>query len=197
MLYERNPSYNGHMPRRAPPAYLFFGVFTGFPALFPEVRALIEARFGAIHPEGESPTFDFPETRSYARSMGSGLRRKFFILERLWPQDGLAAVKQTARDMEEAIGLGHPRPLDRAVDRVMNIDPGIINDCRVILASTKDYAHRIYRGDGIWEEISLVFQHGAYRSHPWTYPDFRRDTYHAFFARFRQKLLTNVQGTAP
>lgn len=186
------------MARRASPAYLFFGVFTGFPALFPEVRARIEARFGAIHPEGESPTFDFPETRTYARSMGSNLHRKFFVLEQLWPQDGLAAVKHATGDMEAAIGLDcRPLPGNRSVDRVVNIDPGLLNECRIILASTKDYAHRIYRGGGIWEEISLVFQHGAYRSHPWTYPDFGRDTYHAFFTRFREKLLTNVRGTQP
>jgi hypothetical protein len=185
------------MLRKAPPAYLFFGVFTGFPALFPEVRSLIEARIGTIHPEGESPTFAFPETRTYARTMGTGLQRKFFVLERLWPQDALAAIKHAARDMEEVLGPGRARPVDRAVDRVMNIDPGLINDCRVILASTKDYAHRIYRGGDIWEEITLVFQNGAYRSHPWTYPDFRRDTYHTFFARFRDKLLTNAQAPPP
>ena len=43
----------------------------------------------------------------------------------------------------------------------VNVDPGIINDCRIILASTSDHAHRIYRGDGVWEEVTLVSDGGA------------------------------------
>ncbi|MBI4604256.1 MAG: DUF4416 family protein [Planctomycetes bacterium] len=171
--------------RPAPPAFLFFGVFTGFDGVFAEVRRRVEARFGPIHPRGESPTYPFPETRTYAPAMGHGLLRRFFVLERLWPQDGLAPVKRAALEMEEEIRRGGAFPVERPV----NIDPGIINDCRVLLASTKDYSHRIYRGDGIWEEVTLVYEKGAYRPLPWTYPDFRAPTYHAFFEGFRREVL--------
>ena len=81
------------------------------------------------------------------------------------------------------------------VPRPVNIDPGLVNDCRVILASTKDYAHRIYRGGGVWEEITLIYRHGAYETLPWTYPDFRQVAYHRFFAGFRKELLERIGST--
>lgn len=169
----------------APLAFLFFGVFTSEVALFSRVRQGIEARFGKIHPQGESDTFPFPPTRTYARTMGESLQRKFFVLEQLWPQDGLADVKDATLEMEAEIAADPSSNVERPV----NIDPGLLNDCRIILASTKDYAHRIYRGRGIWEEITLVWEKGAFRPHPWTYRDFRDPSYHPFFSRFRKELL--------
>jgi hypothetical protein len=168
-------------------------VFTGFEAALGRARALIAERFGPFHPRGESPVYPFPETRTYSRSMGPGLRRQFFVAERLWPQDGLAPVKRAAMAMEEEVRRGGEFPVERPV----NIDPGLLNDCRVILASTRDHAHRIYRGDGIWEEITLVFTGGVFRPHPWTYPDFRAPTYHAFFAELRRELLERLRTSPP
>ena len=173
--------------RAAPPAFLFFGVFGSRTEVLDDVRRRITERYGPLHPQGESATFAFPETRTYAKTMGTALRRRFYVLARRWPQDGLAAVKRAAIDMEDEVrerfgaGMG--------VERPANIDPGLINDCRIILASTKDHAHRIYRGDGIWEEVTLVYREGRYRELPWTYRDFRSPEYHAFFAEFRAELL--------
>lgn len=171
--------------RPAPPAFLFFGVFSGRTEILEETRRLLEARFGPLHARGESSIFPFPDTRTYRPTMGSELRRRFFVLEKLWPQDGLAAVKRECLELEEEIAARFPG----GVPRPVNIDPGLINDCRVILASTKDYAHRLYRGDGIWEEVTLTYRHGAYRTLPWTYPDFQNPELHRFFESFREELL--------
>ena len=175
--------------REAPPALLFFGVITGFEALFSRAKELIVKQFGPLHHRGESAAFPFPQTRTYARSMGPSLLRKFFVLATPWPQDGLAEVKHVALSMEKQIEAGGSFPVERPV----NIDPGLINDCRIILASTKDYAHRLYRGKGIWEEITLFFEKGEYRTLPWTYPDFRSPAYHAFFEAFREELLSHAK----
>ena len=169
----------------APPAFLFFGVFSGYKALLSRVRDQIVARYGPLHLRGESAIFPFPETRTYGRTMGQNLLRQFFVLATPWPQDGLAPVKREAILLEERIQSKGTFPVERPV----NIDPGLINDCRIVLASTKDYAHRIYRCDGIWEEVTLYFEGGEYRPLPWTYPDFRSKEYHAFFAPLRQELL--------
>jgi len=170
----------------APPARLFFGVITGFEAAFAPVREALAARFGALDPDCDSPLLPFPATRTYAPTMGTGpLLRRFYFLEETWPQDGLAAVKRGAIEIEAEIA----RRGDHPVPRPVNIDPGLLNDCRVILASTKDHAHRIYRGDGIWEEITLVFQGGAFHPLPWTYPDFRNPDVAAYFAPIRARHL--------
>ena len=174
--------------REAPLAFLLFGVFTGFEEIFDRVRELITRQYGSLHPRGESPVYPFPDTETYRPSMGPDLLRRFFVMDRLWPQDGLAAVKRRAVEMEDEIRSAGRYPVARPV----NIDPGIINDCRIILATTKDYSHRIYRGEGIWEEITLIFQHGEYRALPWTYRDFRSPAYHEFFTNFRSELLERL-----
>ena len=176
------------MPRRlreASPAYLFFGAFGASEDALDATRDLVVKRYGALHPRGESPVFPFPDTKTYSPTMGTDLVRRFWVLEKLWPQDGLAPVKRAAVDMEEQIRQAFPD----GVARPVNIDPGIINDCRVILATTKDYAHRIYRGNGVWEEITLVYRHGAYDKMPWTYRDFLNPEYHRFFEIFREELI--------
>ncbi len=170
----------------APHARLFFGVITGFERLFDAVRERIAARFGPLEPGDESPVFPFPATRTYAPTMGAGpLLRKFLFLRDPWPQEALAAVKRGAIAIEEDVARAERVPVSRPV----NIDPGILNDCRVVLASTKDHAHRIYRGDGIWEELTLVFHRGRFEPLPWTYPDFRNPDYAEYFARIRARHL--------
>ena len=179
------------MPRRsAPPGRLFFGVFTGFENLFDWVRQELTATFGALDPPLESPVFPFPQTRTYTKTMGSGLRRKFFFLMKPFPQDGLAAIKLRTIELEEKAKALEPK----RVERPINIDPGLLNDCRIVLASTKDYSHRIYRGDGIWEEVTLVFTKGAFQTLPWTYPDFQQREYLEYFARVREGHLGFLRG---
>ena len=173
----------------APPARLFFGVFTGFDRLFDWVRDRLEARFGPLDAEAESPVFPFPETQTYSQTMGSPLRRKFFFLLAPFPQDGLARIKLETLKIEDESRQIEAWPVSRPI----NIDPGILNDCRIILASTKDFSHRLYRGDGIWEEVTLLYRAGAYQSLPWTYPDFRRPDYHAYFEAQRKKYLDSLR----
>jgi hypothetical protein len=177
-------------PRPPPPARLFFGVFTGFERLFDWVRDELAAAYGPLDGALESALLPFPETRTYARDMGPDLRRKFYFLEAPFPQNGLAAVKLRAIEIEE-----RARQLeDWPVERPLNVDPGLLNDCRVILATTKDHSHRIYRGDGIWEEVTLVFTGGRFEPLPWTFPDFRRPDYHEVFERARKKHLEYLAG---
>ena len=171
--------------RTAPPARLFFGVFTGFPELFEWARDRFGEVFGSLDSDNESPELPFPATETYADSMGSGLRRKFFVRRELVAQDELASIKWRTVELEaEAAQLQ-----DWPVPRPVNIDPGLVNDCRVILATTKDYAHRIYRGDGIWEEVTLCYRGGRFDTMPWTYPDFRTDAHRRYFAGLRRQHL--------
>ena len=169
-------------------AYLFFGVFGCGPEYLDAARSLVEEEYGPLDPEGISEVFDFPDAASYKASMGTGLKRQFFVCEKRVEQDCLAPVKRSAIEMEKRITRQKPA----GVARPVNIDPGLINDCRVILASTKDYSHRIYRADGIWEEITLMYRDGAYGTLPWTYRDFRNPGYHEFFEVFRNRVIAEL-----
>src|SRR5262245_46152941 len=102
--------------RLAPEARLFFGVITGFERLFEVARDRLAACFGPLSAEEESPVLPFPPTRTYSKSMGAGpLLRKFFFLERHWPQDGLAEVKLATIGIEAEIQAGERFPVSRAI----------------------------------------------------------------------------------
>ncbi len=177
--------------RNPPPARLFFGVFTGFEELFDWVERRLAKEFGPLDESSRSPIFPFPTTRTYSRTMGDSLQRRFFFLAAGISLDCLANVKHRTLEIEAEARQLKEWPVERAI----NIDPGLLNDCRIILSSTKDYAHRIYRDRGIWEEITLVYRNGRYEALPWTYPDFRAPTYHPYFADLRRKYLASLQGS--
>ncbi len=74
----------------------------------------------------------------------------------------------------------------------MNIDPGYITTAKLVLASTKDHAHRIYLERGIYAEITLMYRHRAWESHEWTFPDYRRADYQEFFNGARTYLKSQI-----
>ena len=76
-----------------------------------------------------------------------------------------------------------------AEPRPLNLDPGYITPAKLVLASTKDHAHRIYLRDGIFAEVTLVYRQRKWQPLEWTYPDYRRDDYQRFFTQCREWLL--------
>ena len=72
----------------------------------------------------------------------------------------------------------------------LNLDPGYISLGKLALASTKDHAHRIYLDRGIYAEVTLHYRRvGGWQPMKWTFPDYRRPDYHAFFDRCREFLI--------
>ncbi len=174
--------------REAPKARLFFGTFVNDLGWFSWIEEQLTTHFGPLDKKLESPTYPFPQTHTYSKTMGEPLFRKFFFLKSHFPQDGLAPIKIESISIEEE-AKSSP---EATVDRPINIDPGLLNDCRIILASTKDYSHRIYRNSGIYEEITLQFAKGKYQALPWTYPDFKAPTYHEYFAGIRKAHIEHL-----
>ena len=132
----------------------------------------------------KSKPFDFTETDYYQSTMGSELKKQFLAFERLIDPGELAAIKCRTNEWEaEYAGLGrHPEP------RPLNLDPGYLTLAKLVLASTKDHAHRLYLGQGIYAEFTLQFRGGGWQACEWTYPDYRRGDYQEFFSRCRQSL---------
>ncbi len=132
----------------------------------------------------ESETFAFEETRYYEPTMGSHLGKTFLAFERLADPAELADWKwmTNAWEDEYAASAGHAEP------RPLNLDPGYITPAKLVLASTKDHAHRIYLRDGMYAEVTLFYRHGAWQHHEFTFPDYRRGDYQQFFTRCRQWL---------
>lgn len=131
-----------------------------------------------------SEAFEHRETTYYESTMGPDLKKWFVVFAGRADSARLADWKLATNALEaEYAALGRhaePRPL--------NLDPGYVTEAKLVLATTKDRDHRIYLRDGIFAEVTLHYQAGQWRKHPWTYPDYQRPDFHAFFTRCREYL---------
>jgi hypothetical protein len=132
----------------------------------------------------ESDTFSFTETDYYTQSMGTDLRKQFLAFAALVDPETLPAIKVQTNLWETQ----YAEQSEHAEPRPLNLDPGYITRAKLVLASTKDHAHRIYLQNGIYAEVTLSFRKGAWRSFDWTYPDYRRSDFQHFFTRCRERL---------
>lgn len=132
-----------------------------------------------------SEAFEFTETDYYTATMGSDLRKQFFAFERLIDPDRLAELKRQTNEWEAEYAALQRHPEQRP----LNLDPGYITPAKLVLASTKDHAHRIYLSEGIFAEVTLMFRQRRWQPCEWTYPDYRRDDYQRFFTTCREGLL--------
>lgn len=148
--------------------------FSAFPTALDEGIAWMEQRFGSL--QCISPRFPFTHTDYYDKEMGNDLHKVMMAPNRLMEADELVAWKLASNAFEQAIAARNQFPCPRP----LNLDPGYLNLSKLVLASTKDHAHRLYLGQGIFAELTLSFRHGAWQPHPWTYPDFREPLYHSF-----------------
>ncbi len=154
-----------------------------------------------------SEAFDFAETDYYQPTMGPALKKQFFAFERLIDPVELPRIKRQtnhgeavlanmdladwtdgSRRKDQSHGAGQGNPADPPIERPLNLDPGYLTEAKLVLASTKDHAHRMYIADGIYAEVTLYYQHRQWRHRDWTFPDYRRGDYHAFFDQCRKYL---------
>jgi hypothetical protein len=180
----------GQIRSNSTEALLFFALFSRSPEVLDLAENTLVSHFGPI--TIRSPRFLFTDTRYYERTMGTDVWKEWIGVDRLIDQASLADIKIQTNRLEEEIAA--QMPLD--VARPINIDPGMVDEGKVMLASTKNHAHRIYLGQGIFAEVTLYLREGNWDSWPWTYPDYRRPEAHAFCdairARFRELKQSNT-----
>ncbi len=141
----------------------------------------------------DSQPFDFDATDYYEPTMGPGIRKCFFAFERLIDPAAVVDLKwQTnAWEAEYAESGAHPEP------RPLNLDPGYLTPAKLVLASTKDHAHRIYLSRGIYAEVTLFYKDRRWQARDWTFADYRRADYQQFFTACRQYLRARQQERRP
>jgi Domain of unknown function (DUF4416) len=128
-----------------------------------------------------SPDFDFHQTKYYEATMGPSLKKRFLAFAELVPLDCLADVKLFTIDLERQLAETRQFPDVRP----LNLDPGLLQLGKFMLATTKDQAHRIYLRDGIYAEVTLRFHDGAFDIWPWTYRDYQEPEVRAFLGEVR------------
>lgn len=165
---------------------LFTAILFSNAGVFNAARERLSSAFGPVKMAG--PVWTWSHSNYYEKEMGADLKRTFLFFERLIMPDRLADIKTITNEIEEDCRSSS----GRLPERPINIDPGYITLAKVVLASTKDYSHRISIGRGIYAEVTLCYQDKTYHPLPHTYPDYRSAEYIALFnmARGRQQDFT-------
>ncbi|TET77778.1 DUF4416 family protein [candidate division TA06 bacterium] len=163
----------------SPEAKLICGLI-GKEVALSSAQRLLEDAFGKIDTRSELINFDF--TDYYEPEMGKDLLREWVSFEGTFLQPEIVRAKLKAigmeRDMAEADGR-----------RRVNLDPGFVSGSKLVLASTKNFSHRIYLWGGIFAEVTLIFEHGSFIPMRWSYPDYRTDNAIKYFERTRELFL--------
>ena len=168
------------------PVKLIVGMLSGRRELLAEAAERLGAEYGPIDLTSDIIDFDF--THYYDRQMGGPLLRQFVAFERLITPDEIAAVKLATNRLEAefaaAARAGPQRPV--------NLDPGYVTEGKLVLASVKDHAHRIYLRDGIYAEVTLRHAAGRWTASQHTFPDYASGAYDAFLTDARRRLRVTL-----
>ena len=172
------------------PVKAIIGVLTSEPNLLPTVYAELAQRLGPIDFTGE--LLSFTSTTYYESEMGPDIQRQFISFERLIDGGTLPELKLLTNKMEQAFAIKNAKGNARRV----NLDVGYICLAKLVLASTKDHAHRIYLRDGIYAEITLRFYRKTFQPWEWSYPDYRLPSYIAIFNHIREIYRKQLENEA-
>jgi hypothetical protein len=166
------------IPREPKPSKLFMSLIYAEEAFFQLGLQELVLSFGETDFMSERFLFNF--TDYYSKEMGPTLFRHFLAFQCLIPPSSLPEIKQTTNRIEG-------KYVQSQGNRRLNIDPGYLSLEHVILATTKGYVHRPYLRDGIYADLTLIYEKGSYRALEWTYPDYRQPNTIALFNRLRTR----------
>ena len=146
----------------------------------------LQSLFGSV--DSKSEPFDFTFTDYYKEEMGNDLVKQFYSFEKLIQPDRLADIKNATISIETDFSIKGRRTI--------NLDPGYLEESKLVLASTKNFSHRIYLRDNIWAEVTMRFSRGEFITHSWTYPDYSQRLAIEFLEEVREKYKKQLENPA-
>lgn len=171
------------IPREPKKAKLIIGLFLKEKHLLKSFASALQDEFGPVDMVSRWIAFDF--TDYYEREMGAPLFRRLLAFERLVRQKKLAHVKCFTNELESQYVKGGKRRI--------NADPGILTQERFVLATGKNFTHRIYLENGIFADLTLTYSKGQFQYLPWTYPDYKDHRITGFLEKVRNKYLIDLK----
>jgi hypothetical protein len=165
------------------PWKLVIGLLFSDAGRLPSLKNRLEAEFGPV--DYESPVLPFTFTNYYQEEMGGAIFRRFISFRNLVLPERLADIKILTNSIEEEFLSG--------TNRQLNLDPGLLNLSRFILATTKDNSHRIPLNKGIFGELTLQFSKKDFQILPWTYPDYATREYRDILKEIRGIFKDNLK----
>jgi hypothetical protein len=171
-------------PKSPSPAKLVISCFMNDKAWLEKLFPMLEELCGPV--DLISRWLDFDYTDYYYKEMGAPLFRKVFAFKDLISQGGLALIKEKTNEIE--------KKFETSGKRNINIDPGYLVSSRFILATGKEYSHRIYIGHNIYADLTLMYsKKEGFKTLDWTYPDYASEGMLLFLSKIRDKYLVDLK----
>jgi len=139
--------------------------------------------FGEIDQRSEE--FIFNHTDYYREEMGPDLRKQFFSFRELIEREQLIDIKQKTMEIEASFSVNEKRRV--------NIDPSYLELAKLVVASSKNYAHRIFLGKGVYGDVQMMFKKGCFVFNEWTYPDYRSTEVVSFMEQIRANYYSQLK----
>ncbi len=154
---------------------------------FSRVTSILTSHFGEI--DYQSDLIDFTFTNYYKDEIGREVYRIFVSFKKLIEKEDISSIKVLTNEIEESFSykvLNLKRPL--------NLDPGYMELSKLVLASTKNFYHRIYLRNGIYGEVTLYYSKKMWNDLPWTFPDYRSKEYKRILTEIRNIYKKQIGG---
>jgi hypothetical protein len=169
------------------PVKLIIGILAADETSLAAAVKAISKSFGVI--DLTSDVWPFTQTDYYKEELGPNALRQFVTIENLIDPGKLVQIKHDTNSLEQQLAdslkLSLPRPV--------NLDPGFIEPSKLVLASTKNFSHRIYIGNRMFAEVTLMYEKGRWRHFEYTFPDYRQSCYQDFLSKVRSRLLEQLK----
>ena len=172
-------------PKSFSPVKLICGIIASKEASFKKAEERLVRLYGSL--DITSPLITFNFTDYYEKRMGKNLKRQFLSFDSLISPEKLGEIKLRTNGLEEEI-----RKELKENRRVVNLDPGYLTQSSLIMATAKDFAHRIPIQQGIYAHLELLFSKKDIKTLDWTYPDYRSEEYQNFFMETRRIYLSQL-----
>jgi hypothetical protein len=170
-------------PRRAVPVKPLVSIMFAQKELAPGILGNLMNYLGPA--DLISEWLPFHQTEYYAPEMGPNLGRRLVSFLHLADPGALPAWKVHTNSLESRYALG-PR-------RLVNIDPGYLARERLVLATGKNFSHRCYLNNGIYGDLTLIYEHRQFKTLPWTYPDYASPPFLELLTQMRKKYLWQLR----
>jgi hypothetical protein len=151
---------------------LFFALMYKDKDVLEKVIDELKTDFGGV--VAKIPEYDFDFTDYYLEEFGSDLKKTIIVFEKNIEKKDLIEIKIISSHIEKDFSPDGNK-------RVINVDPGYLDDNQVVLASFKGKDFKEDIGEGIFSHIVLVFEDGRVRDFHHTFADFKSKPVQDFF----------------
>jgi hypothetical protein len=144
-----------------------------------EIVSILKSEYGDT--DAISDFYSFSDISPYYDpEMGDGIKKIILSFKETINRDDLAEIKLKCVEIEEKYSQNG--------SRTVNLDPGMISLENFVLATGKNFSHRIYLKKGVFAEVTLMFgKKNTIKELPWTYRDYLYEPARSFLLETRER----------